>query len=179
MVTTVSYEDVQMAVDSIAQLASNVLVGVNAPLLDRGVSTNLDYDRANILPSDYETDIETVWSNPNTFADGDDFSIETIQKNRNTYYQQQSSNEIVRQIDGALSKAVNALSYHMNTGQTNTIDTPGVHMVTKKVVLNQLNSMVIRQTNGAELILPSLTYCDLIKTAASCSVQTPITVNVI
>jgi len=178
MVNSVSYEDAQTAVNYIAQLASNILVGVNAPLLGRAAVLNLDYDRANMLPADYDTDIEAVWSNPNLFADGDDFSWETIQKNRNLYYQQQSSNDIVGQIEDTLSKTINILSYHMNVGQTNVISTDSISMITSKTTLANLSSLTISQTSGTQIILPSLSYCSFLFSNEACSNDTALTVNV-
>lgn len=178
MVDTVSFEDAQMAVESIAQLASNVLVSMNAPLLGRGQVLNLDYERANMLPPDYETDIETVWSNPNFFAEGDDFSMETIEKNRNKYYQQLGSNGISEQVESSLSKAVNVLSYHMNTGQSHSVVTSSISMTTQKVTSENLSSLVINQQGGAEFSLPSISFCNETKESQSCSNSTPITVNV-
>jgi hypothetical protein len=178
MVDSVSYEDAQAAVSSIVQLASNILVAVNTPLLNRGVVLGLDYDRANMLPPDYDADIESVWSNPNLFADGDDFSWATIQKNRNLYYQQQSSNQIIGQMEDVLSEAVNILSYHLNVGQTNTISSSSVSMLTQKIDLNNLNSLTISQDGGAQITLPALSYCSLLFSNQSCSNNTPITINV-
>ncbi len=81
---------------------------VNGPLQERGTVLDLDTVRANAFPVDYDTDLESVWSNPSKifgsilndnifepcididlFADGNDFSWETIQNNRNLYYQKQ------------------------------------------------------------------------------------------
>jgi hypothetical protein len=178
MVQTVSYEDAITAVNSIAQLASNILVAVNTPLLGRGNVINLDYDRANMLPPDYETDIETVWSNPNYFAEGGDFSWQTIQKNRNLYYQQQDSNQIVGQVDDSLLKAVNILSYHMNVGQTNVINTASISMITAKMTINDLNARVITQAGGVQITIPTLPFCSLLYQNESCTNDTPITMNV-
>ena len=64
--------------------------------------------RANTPPIDDDADLEFVWANPcesflhslhffdqygwnvDIFADGNDFSSETIERNRNAYYQQQT-----------------------------------------------------------------------------------------
>ena len=37
---------------------------VNAPLQDRTIVLDLDTNRANAFPADYDTDIESLWSNP-------------------------------------------------------------------------------------------------------------------
>ena len=178
MANTVPYETVQRAVTSIVELASNVLVAVNTPLLGRGVVIGLDYDRANMLPPDYDGDIESPWSNPNLFAEGDDFSWETMEKNRNMYYQQQSSNGIVDQIENVLSKVVNVLSYHINVGQSNIISTDSISMLTKKIILEDLTSLNISAATGAQITLPPLNYCSLLFSNGSCTNETPITVNV-
>jgi hypothetical protein len=77
---------------------------VNGPLQQRGSVLDSDYDRANKLPDDYDTDLESEWANESKFisssalnytiylelfADGGNFSSETIKKGRNTYYQNQ------------------------------------------------------------------------------------------
>jgi hypothetical protein len=178
IVDSVSYEDAQSAVSSIVELASNILTAVNTPLLGRGTVLSLDYNRANMLPADYETDIETVWSNPNLFADGDDFSWETIQKNRNLYYQQQSSNQIIDEVEDTLSKAVNILSYHMNIGQTNIISSDSISMITEKMTIGNLTSLTISQADGTQINLPPISFCTLLFINQSCTNNTAITINV-
>ncbi len=37
---------------------------MNEPLQERGNILNLDFTRANAFPDDYDTDLESVWSNP-------------------------------------------------------------------------------------------------------------------
>ncbi|CAF3366379.1 unnamed protein product [Rotaria sp. Silwood1] len=130
-----------------------------------------------MLPPDYETDIETVWSNPNLFADGDDFSWETIQKNRNLYYQQQGSNDIVGQVEDVLSKAVSTLTYHMNVGQTNVISSNSILMKTEKRRIDKLDSFTIPPAAGTRINLPTLSYCSLLFQNEFCSNSTAITIN--
>jgi hypothetical protein len=36
---------------------------VNGPLQDRGSILDLDFDRANTVPIDYDTDLESEWAN--------------------------------------------------------------------------------------------------------------------
>jgi hypothetical protein len=81
---------------------------VNGPLQQRGNILDLDFTRANAVPDDYDTDLESLWSNLSKFscsisndhifefcicidlfADGNDFSWETIEKGRNIFYQKQ------------------------------------------------------------------------------------------
>ncbi|CAF1672869.1 unnamed protein product, partial [Adineta ricciae] len=94
MRTKISLEDVQIASTDLLQCATNLMSAVNGPLQQRTTVLNVDSSRASSLPEDYDTDLELDWANPNLFADGDDFSWETIQKNRNIYYQKQLANQI-------------------------------------------------------------------------------------
>ncbi len=75
---------------------------------ERGSILDLDFNRANAFPDDYDTDLELEWGKEckfsffikiilfihiiylDLFANGDDFSWETIQKGRNNYYQKQA-----------------------------------------------------------------------------------------
>ncbi|CAF1178747.1 unnamed protein product [Adineta steineri] len=177
MSDTSSYEDVQSAVSSIAQLASNIVTAVNTPLLSRGVTLSSDSTRANTLPADYETDLDSPWSNPNLFSDGGDFSAETIEKNRNIYYQQQSSSQVSGQMDQVLASAVSILSLHMNVGQTNVITTDSISMITQKRTINDLNSFNISQAAGTSVNFPNLDYCAILFKNQSCASDSPVTIN--
>ena len=63
MSTIIPYEDVQTAANQIAQCTSNVLTAINGPLQQRTTVLDLDYSRANTFPQDYDTDLESDWSN--------------------------------------------------------------------------------------------------------------------
>ena len=62
------------------------------------------------------------------FADGNDFSWETIEKNRNIYYQKQLANEILNQMNELISFLTLSLNIHLNIGQNILIDTSQVFM---------------------------------------------------
>jgi hypothetical protein len=64
MATMISYDDVQIAAGYITQSANNILTAVNGPLQQRTTILDLDRSRANNFPSDYDTDLDFVWSNP-------------------------------------------------------------------------------------------------------------------
>lgn len=44
---------------------SSVFQAVNEPLQERGNILDLDFTRANAFPDDYDTDLESEWSNHN------------------------------------------------------------------------------------------------------------------
>ena len=49
-------------------LSTLSLQAANGPLQQRGVTLDLDTSRANHLPDDYDTDLESPWSNPSRFT---------------------------------------------------------------------------------------------------------------
>ena len=80
MSTRIPVGDVQKAAREIVSCFANVLTvrclplflvrltvilqAVNAPLQQRTSVLDLDASRANTLPNDYDTDLESPWSNP-------------------------------------------------------------------------------------------------------------------
>ena len=105
---------------------------------------SLDPSRANQFPTDYDTDLEFPWSNlsktessffiicsslnKDLFADGKDFSWETIEKNRNIYYQKQAANHIHDQTSKTMALLTSAVNIHLNIGQHQTINASSVFM---------------------------------------------------
>ena len=41
-----------------------MLQGVHSPLQGRSSILDLDFARANQMPADYESDLDSIWSNP-------------------------------------------------------------------------------------------------------------------
>jgi hypothetical protein len=81
MSDAIANEDVQNAGEEIARCASNVYTvsacigrrmeemhehvqAIHGPLQGRTLLFDADVERANALPADYETDLESEWSNP-------------------------------------------------------------------------------------------------------------------
>ncbi|CAF1191151.1 unnamed protein product [Adineta steineri] len=155
MATTISYEDVQTAANELIQCASNVLTSVNGPLQERTIILDLDSSRANTFPQNYDTDIESEWSNPNLFVDGNDFSYEAIQIGRNKYYQKQTANQITSQVTQIISLLTTALNNHINIGQNLTINTPQVFMSLETLSVESLSSKQIQQVGNAQIRMPS------------------------
>ena len=185
MTTKVPYEDVQAAATDIAQCAMNALTvsdlseqsgvismlqGVNGALQQRFVTLDLDTTRANQLPDDYDTDVESAWANPSEivtvhndchfsscsdlFADGDDFSWETIQKGRNEYYQRQLANQIEITTTRTLSLLTNALKIHLNVGQNMTINTSSIFMSLERLTIPALSRKTVYQPESGRIQLP-------------------------
>ena len=88
------------------------------------------------------------------FADGNDFSSETIDKNRNIYYQQQTANVIEEQVRETISLINYALNLHMNIGQNLTIVSPSVSMVLETLSSNSLSNKLISQVENTQIQMP-------------------------
>ncbi len=109
---------------------------------------DLDFFRANTYPQDYDSE----WSNLSLFADGNDFSEETIEKNRNIYYQNQLANQVHEQQTKIIFLLVSALNVHLNINQNFTINTPEILMLLEKVLFESLRN---KEFENNEIYLPS------------------------
>ncbi|CAF1188688.1 unnamed protein product, partial [Adineta ricciae] len=154
--TKITYEDVQISAEQITKCITNVLTAINGPLQGRTTALDLDYSRANDFPADYDTDLESAWSNPKLFADGDDFSWSTIEKNRNLYYQKQAQNQVSQQTNQSLAFLTSALNNHLNIGQNFTINASSVFMSLQVMSTESLSNQIIKPINNAQIQLPSI-----------------------
>ncbi|CAF0758584.1 unnamed protein product [Adineta steineri] len=152
MATQIPYEDAQVAANQLIQCASNVLTAVNGPLQERTSTLDLDYSRANMIPTDYDTDLESAWSNTNLFGGGDEVSIE---KNRNIYYQKQLANEISTQVTSIISLITSSLNIHLNIGQNSTINTSQTYMSLETISVTSLSDRIVKQIGNAQFHIPS------------------------
>ncbi len=88
------------------------------------------------------------------FADGNDFSWETIQKNRNIYYQKQLANEIINQMNEVVSLLSSSININLNIGQNSKINTSQVFMSLERQSLESLSNKLVRQVGNAQIQLP-------------------------
>ncbi|UJR11342.1 hypothetical protein I4U23_015523 [Adineta vaga] len=163
MRTKIPYEDAQFVAGDLLQCASNLISAVNGPLQQRTTILDLDSSRATTLPDDYDTDLELDWANPHLFADGDDFSWETIQKNRNIYYQKHLAYQISIQMNKLISLLTSTLNIHMNIGQNFSIETSQVLMTLETVSSQSLSNSSTKQIGNSQIHLPSNGTVDLNK----------------
>ncbi|CAF1124640.1 unnamed protein product [Adineta steineri] len=155
MFEKISYEDAQSASNQLFQCASNILNAVNGPLQGRTEVLDLDNSRANVISADYDTDLESAWSNLNLFSDGNDFSTETIEKNRNIYYQKQLANEISTQVTSMISLITSSLNIHLNIGQNSTINTSQSFVSLETISTESLKDRLVKQVENAQFSIPS------------------------
>ncbi|CAF4139161.1 unnamed protein product, partial [Adineta steineri] len=151
----ISYEDAQSASNQLFQCASNLLNAVNGPLQGRTEVLDLDYSRANAISTDYDTDLESAWSNLNLFSDGNDFSTETIEKNRNIYYQKQLANQINSQVTKMISLLTSSLNIHLNIGQSSLMNTSQSFVSLETISIASLKDRLVKQVENAQFNIPS------------------------
>jgi hypothetical protein len=90
------------------------------------------------------------------FADGNDFSWETIEKNRNLYYQKQTSDQISDQSRNTISLLTSILNIHLNINQNETINTSSVFMSLETLSsIESLQNKIIQPIGNAQINLPS------------------------
>ncbi|CAF0823152.1 unnamed protein product [Adineta steineri] len=154
MATLIAYEDVQIVASQLIQCATNILSAVNGPLQERTLVLDLDSSRATAFPTDYDTDLESEWSNPNLFANGNDFSWKTIEEGRNTYYQKQLATTISNQMNELISLLTSTLNIHINIGQNLTINTPSAFMSLETISIESLSNRQIQQVGNAQINIP-------------------------
>ncbi|CAF1452778.1 unnamed protein product [Adineta ricciae] len=151
----ISYEDAQLAADQLTQCVSNVQTAINGALQERIAVLDMDYSRANGFPADYDTDLDSAWSNPKLFAGGNDFSTETMERNRNLFYQKQIQNQINQQTKQTLALLTSALHNHMNIAQNFTINSSSVFMSLQITNTQSLSNQIIKPIASALIQLPS------------------------
>ncbi|CAF1473458.1 unnamed protein product [Adineta ricciae] len=153
--TKIAFEHVQIGVDRITQCITNVLTAINGPLQERTTLLDLDYFRANDFPVDYDTDLESPWSNPNLFANGNDFSWNTMEKNRDLYYQKRAQTQISEQSKQTIAFLTSALNNHLNIGQNFTINSSSVFMSLQTTTFQSVSNGIIKSIGNAQVQLPS------------------------
>ncbi|CAF0849209.1 unnamed protein product [Adineta steineri] len=155
MFEKISYEDAQSASNQLFQCTSNILNAVNPPLQGRTEVLDLDNSRANAISSDYDTDLESAWSNLNLFSDGNDFSTKTIEKNRNIYYQKQLANQINSQVTKIISLLTSSLNIHLNIGQSSLMNTSQSFVSLETISIQSLKDRLVKQVENAQFSIPS------------------------
>ncbi|CAF4263664.1 unnamed protein product, partial [Adineta steineri] len=152
--TNIPYEDVQSAATQLIQCAANLLSAVNRPLQQRISILDSDSTQATTFPSDYDTDLDFAWSNLNLFANGNDFSWGTIQKNRNIYYQEQLANQITNQMNDLKSLLTSSLNIYLNVGQNILINTSQVFMSLETKANEFLSNKFTQSISNAQIQVP-------------------------
>ncbi len=89
------------------------------------------------------------------FVDGNDFSIESIDKARNIYYQKQLATQISNQANQIISLLTSTLNIHLNIGQNTAMNTSQVFMSLETSSIESLSNKQIQQVANAQIQLPT------------------------
>lgn len=145
---------------------------MNGPVQKRTIVLDVDYRRANEFPDDYDTDLESQWSNlseifflvysiktqpfhlTDLFIDDNDFSWENIQHQRNKYQQKKLANEITIKVQQIIAFLTSTLHLHLNIGQYSQINTSQVFMSMETLSVESLSNKLIQPMANAQIRLP-------------------------
>ncbi|CAF4101668.1 unnamed protein product, partial [Adineta steineri] len=89
------------------------------------------------------------------FSDGNDFSTETIEKNRNLYYQKQLANQINSQVTQMISLLTASLNIHLNIGQSSLLNTSQSFVSLETISIASLKDRLVKQVENAQFNIPS------------------------
>lgn len=89
------------------------------------------------------------------FADGNDFSAETMDRNRNIFYQKELAKEIIDQTSAILSLVTQSLNIHLNLGQQFQLTNPSLVVSLETLTLSSLSKKEIQPIPGVQLRFPS------------------------
>jgi exosome complex RNA-binding protein Rrp4 len=89
------------------------------------------------------------------FADGNDFSWETIQKGRIIYYQKKLADEITSKMLKMISLLTSTLNIHINVGQNYTMNTSEIFLSMETMTVNSLSNKLLKQVGNAHIHIPS------------------------
>ncbi|CAF4361876.1 unnamed protein product, partial [Adineta steineri] len=89
------------------------------------------------------------------FSDGNDFSTETIEKNRNLYYQKQLANQINSQVTEIISLLTASLNIHLNIGQKYRMNTSQSFVSLETISIQSLKDRLVKQVENAQFSIPS------------------------
>jgi len=81
--------------------------------------------------------------------------METIEKNRNLYYQKQVANQIITQSTETISLLTAALNIHLNIGQNFIMNTSSIFMLLETISFQSLSNKFIQQIENTQIHLPS------------------------
>jgi hypothetical protein len=152
-----------------------------------------DADRSNAAPSDYDTDLESDWSNPSKscirttslfviavhadlFAEGGDFSEATIERNRNLFNQKQTAHTLTKQMNDLINRLTQSLQIHLNVAQSFVVNSSSTILALETVSsLVALANKQIHLTGSVRLSMPS--QLSLVGSGASASARYSIRVS--
>ncbi|CAF1478174.1 unnamed protein product [Adineta ricciae] len=159
----IPYEDVQMVGQQLLQCAANMLTGVNGVLQERSNLLKSDFQRSTKIPDDYDTNLDSDWSNLKLFVDGNDLSMEKINENRNRFYQEKLARQISKRADEIISLVTSSFNIHLNIGQKMIIDTPETFVSFEVISIEQVGRAEIHLSSNVTSSLENISPVCLVR----------------
>ena len=97
----------------------------------------------------------TLVSRTDLFANGQDFSWNTIQNGRNAFYQKQLAQQVTTQTEETTALLTAALKVHLNLGQQLLMNTSSIFVSMETVSINSLTNRTIQPMSNAHIRLPT------------------------
>lgn len=88
-------------------------------------------------------------------GDRNDFSWETIETLRNSYYQKKLAKQLTQQMNDMISFLTSTLNLHINIGQNSQINTSEVFTSIETLSSKSLSNKIIQQVGNAQIRFPS------------------------
>ncbi|RNA43376.1 polycystin-1-like isoform X1, partial [Brachionus plicatilis] len=153
-------QDMVDIVNNLANTMANILQGLSTMINERQPSLHLDYIRANIPPSDYDTDLENFWSNPNNFMNDDqtEISDQIIAENKNILIQKLQIGEAILAEKKIIDTLAINLAEYSSLGNPIQISTTSIQMSVNRIRASDLDVFLFEGLGKIEL--PS--FCDLV-----------------
>jgi hypothetical protein len=90
------------------------------------------------------------------FAEGQDFSRATIERNRNLYHQRQTAHAVSQEMNTLITQLTQSLQIHLNMGQSFVVNSSSTILALETVSsLAALSNKQINLTGDARLSIPS------------------------
>jgi polycystin 1L2 len=154
--TDASAESLDLAAQNIAKALANMVASLNVALSGKKPPLTSDFTAANSYSQEFDTDVESFWTNPNNFAvGGTPEQVEAAKNEQRSKYMSVDMIEKIEYVMGLLSKT---MASHLTLDQDFTVKTPFLHQIIKKIKAQDLPNEI--ELEGATITLP--TYCDLI-----------------
>ncbi|KAI3387632.1 hypothetical protein SNEBB_002249, partial [Seison nebaliae] len=152
---------IRTAAQSIAKCASSAIMGSVGVAYGRVPTLASDFDKAIVEPEEFDTDLENVWMNPQSFTDNKgNMDPEILNVNRNVRKTREMAVKNSKKSLGSLQRLGPTISKHLVPGDIIPIPSPSMRMTIRAALPNDMNDMEIGE-GYSKIKLPK--WCELMK----------------
>ena len=88
------------------------------------------------------------------FVDGNDFSLENIERSRNNYYQRKTANEISSRTSRTLLLLTSSMNIHLNLGQNHSMNSSSLFLSFETTTIKSISNKSIQQMGETLIQIP-------------------------